>query len=126
MMRRKQTYTGEHTIVDGHPDFVRLSTVSRTGTVPASLEEISPTDCPNIGSPCTWLEDMAVLDMGDSQSFSEAELRRMQLAMRGFRCLLPKDGDETVFSECDMSALPKQLEVSVQIVRERHPDSATN
>jgi hypothetical protein len=113
---------GESILVDGHPDFVRPSIVARMGETPANLDEISATDCPNTGKSCSWLGEMAVLELQDgiAQPFSEIEMRKMQLAMKGFRCLIPKHGDETASSECDATSMSRQLEVSVQIVHERH------
>lgn len=108
---------GEHIIVDGLPEFVRLSKPGVVGT-PPSPETLDLTDCPNTGKPCTWLQGL--VELGHEEEIcpplSEAELRTIQEKMSGHECLLIDSGNDSQESQCAVTVLPDQLGAAADVI----------
>jgi len=103
------------------PNFVRPDIAGRAGTPVKNIEDTPVVTCPNTGLSCPWLKDMVALKLDDEpvEHFTEAEIRRMQHTMQGYKCLQPKIDSKTMDSEC-YGSMARQLEVSINIVQDRH------
>lgn len=109
--------SGEHIIVDGLPEFVRLSKPGVVGT-PPSPETLDLTDCPNTGKPCTWLQELVELGQAEeiNPPFSDSELRTMQEKMIGHECLLFSSSNASQESQCAITTMPDQLEAAADVI----------